>query len=316
MKLRIPTDWARGLPADEVGDVVSGRPASAPEILTALKERDVVVPALLQYFQEMVRAGWIRVSESMRETDPRVLVGGLLQAFPQERLARLRGAVQFNVSSADFDARVPAWLSHLNQISSELTAPPVPETNHINESLLSEIAKLSVDRDGPLRALQRLHQVGIVVLLEPPLAGTRVDGAAFWSWACRPAIGLSLRHDRLDNFWFTLLHELAHVVLHFDESHTPFADDLDTANTTDEVEIEADRAVKSATVPQSVWKRSLAFKQPSDANIKALAKERGIHPAIIAGRIRYERRDYRLFANLVGQGEISRLFPDVRPPKR
>ena len=48
----------------------------------------------------------------------------------------------------------------------------------------------------------------------PHLPRTHLDGAALKSHEGRPVIGLTLRYDRIDNFWFTLLHELAHVGLH------------------------------------------------------------------------------------------------------
>ena len=56
------------------------------------------------------------------------------------------------------------------------------------------------------------------------------------------------------------------------------------------------------------WERSPASKLPTPEAAIHLAKQLGIHPAIAAGRIRYERKNYRLLPNLVGSGEIADVF--------
>ena len=84
--------------------------------------------------------------------------------------------------------------------------------------------------DGPRRAFRKLEEYGISVVILPPLPGTFLDGAAMVGPAGSPVIGLTLRYDRVDGFWFTLLHELAHVALHYDQllDHgNAFVDDLE-----------------------------------------------------------------------------------------
>ena len=48
--------------------------------------------------------------------------------------------------------------------------------------------------------------------------------------------------------------------------------------------------------------------------IQALAEELGISPAIVAGRVRWERDDYTLFSQLWGSGKVRVLFPDAFIP--
>jgi len=71
-----------------------------------------------------------------------------------------------------------------------------------------------------------------------------------------PVIGLTLRHDRIDNFWFTLLHELAHLVEHYQvlsSTDHVFFDELDI-ETDDEIEAQADRLAKNSLVPSKFAK--------------------------------------------------------------
>ena len=69
---------------------------------------------------------------------------------------------------------------------------------------------------------------GIPLVVEPHLPKTRLDGAAMLSSKGRPVIGLTIRHDRIDNFWFTLVHELIHVQEHLTTDSETFIDDIES----------------------------------------------------------------------------------------
>jgi HTH-type transcriptional regulator/antitoxin HigA len=117
-----------------------------------------------------------------------------------------------------------------------------------------------------------------------------------------------LRHDRLDNFWFTLCHELAHVALHLDRDCVDaFFDDL-TEEGTSQCEKEANEMAREALIPKKVWEKS-GLKEYSDtAAVRTFASELRIHPAIPAGRIRFENHDYHLLNELVGNKQVRCLF--------
>ncbi|VCS85328.1 helix-hairpin-helix DNA-binding motif-containing protein [Burkholderia pseudomallei] len=121
-----------------------------------------------------------------------------------------------------------------------------------------------------------------------------------------PIIGLTLRFDRLDNFWFTLLHEVAHLWKHVNPDET-FLDNMDSSSE-DRRELEANRIAKEALIPRVTWKRSEAYLNPSNESIDKLSRELKIHPAIIAGRLRKERENYTLFNDLVGQNQVRKHF--------
>ncbi|WP_416358421.1 ImmA/IrrE family metallo-endopeptidase [Aureimonas phyllosphaerae] len=124
-----------------------------------------------------------------------------------------------------------------------------------------------------------------------------------------PVIGLSLRYDRLDNFWFCLAHELGHVALHLGEGGEQwFVDDLDSEAGAGERtrEDEADAWAREALLPGEAWAAAGSVRR--EAEVRALARKLNVGPAIIAGRVRFEQRNYRLLNDLVGQGEVRRLF--------
>ena len=118
-----------------------------------------------------------------------------------------------------------------------------------------------------------------------------------------------MRFDRIDNFWFCLLHELAHVGLHIEEVAYGFVDDL-RIKSTDANEEEADEWARESLIPQSFWDESEARYEPTGANVMRLASRVGVHSAIVAGRVRYEYGNYRMLSQFVGNGEVRRHFQE------
>ena len=201
-----------------------------------------------------------------------------------------------------------AWLARVVQRAREKKSTLGEfQQEFLSSAFLREIAQLSrYEEEGIILAIKTLEKSGIAVVIEPHLRGTMLDGAALKDIDGMPIIGLSLRHDRIDNFWFTLLHELAHLWKHIGKDEI-FLDDLD-ASSEDKREVEANRIAREAFISRIVWKRSDAYISPNRDNINALSRELKIHPAIIAGRIRREQGNYQLFTDLIGNGEVRKLF--------
>jgi HTH-type transcriptional regulator/antitoxin HigA len=114
----------------------------------------------------------------------------------------------------------------------------------------------------------------------------------------------------LDNFWFTLAHELSHLILghvHRVEGHC-IIDDLDIIDSLDKLEKEADNAAKDAIIPSQLWSNHPAQLTGRIEDVNDLAKKLDINPAIIAGRIRFEKNNYRVLSRHVGHREVKRHF--------
>jgi HTH-type transcriptional regulator/antitoxin HigA len=155
-----------------------------------------------------------------------------------------------------------------------------------------------------------LHQHGIAMVVEPALSAW-LDGAAMM---CRdvPIIAVTLRHDRLDNFWFVVMHELVHLIKHLGPEMGSFYDDLDADDQADPKEVEADKIAGDVLIPPDEWRVSPASRLRSAEAAHQLAQRLRIHPAIVAGRIRKAYKDYRVLSGLVGQGEVRRQFPEFQ----
>lgn len=182
----------------------------------------------------------------------------------------------------------------------------------VDAAFLVEVARQSWSEQGPLLAKELLARKGISLVIEPHLPKTHLDGVSMLAADGRPVIGMTLRHDRLDNFWFTLLHELAHVQRHLIEAGDSFVDDLDCHGGDDPKEVEADELACDALIPPICeWESSRARQEKSAEAITEFADQLHIHPAIVAGRIRHDTKQYRILGNLVGAKAVRRLFTDV-----
>jgi HTH-type transcriptional regulator / antitoxin HigA len=169
-----------------------------------------------------------------------------------------------------------------------------------------ELAQLSVNPNGPALAEKALARAGILFVTLDHLPGTFLDGAAMCRHDGTPIIALTLRHDRVDNFWFTLLHEFAHVCHHLNDNTTIILDDLEVKSSVG-IEDEADAFAQAALIPPTLWSQ-MASPDLGPEDVIRIAAQARVHPAIIAGRWQREFGDYRRFSKMLGRGEVRMQF--------
>lgn len=179
----------------------------------------------------------------------------------------------------------------------------------LTKEWFNNLVKLSIKKDGPEEAVQYLYKFGIRLIIQPHLPQTYLDGAVFLL-KDGPVIGMTLRYDRLDNFWFVLFHELVHLKNHIHKGKIEsIFDNLETdAN---DFEKETDRETGELLIPSKVWETALPRYIQKEDIILDFAKKIGVNPAIVAGKIRREMENYYIFINLVGKGEVRKRFLNV-----
>lgn len=267
-------------------------------------------------FNEICKLGWLSESRTTRsairtkgvETITQFLapLGGLevAQIYRREGF-RLRESKKMDPLA------LSVWHAEAIRRAEEFNLPSFNPSD-LSEDFLSRLTKLSPSNDGPQKAISTLREIGIAVVILPHLRRTYLDGAAFKLQNDIPVVGLTLRHDRVDNFWFVLMHELAHVKYHLKHDQRMIVDDLDSNALGDnefrEIEDEADDVARNSLIPLDVWKSSEAADIPSAYAIKELAKQIGVHPAIVAGRVCYQTGQYKKYGRLLGHGEIRKLL--------
>jgi HTH-type transcriptional regulator/antitoxin HigA len=263
---------------------------------------------------EMVKRGWFEgfkgtASEARRQLED--LVARFVGPLSPEALqpAYLRQHVRIKDRS-DPPALLAWHIRVLNLALGETTC--TYKSGTLTTEFMSELRRLSTFESGPQLAREFLGKAGIRVVIEKHLRKTYLDGAASLLPEGSPVVGLTLRYDRLDHFWFTLFHELAHVALHLDRKGSDgahvFFDDFDREGS-DRIEREADTWAADALIPPEKWKAGkLGRKGTTPAQVVAFADALRISPAIPAGRLRFERDDYSLYSDLIGWKKVRRQF--------
>ena len=238
------------------------------------------------------------------------LIGGLISTLGNkfsfsEVMYRKSKSVRLNTKLNLYSLQ--GWLLHLLSKASRVKVVNEFKEDSINKKFLSSLVHLSMMDEGPRLAREFLLKNGIILEIVHHYKNTYLDGAAYKTSAGQPIIGLTLRYDRIDNFWFNLLHEIGHIKLHLSAGNY-IADDMSLrgSRSDDKEEKEADDFAEKALIPSDfdLDKKEVV----SRLDLYQYALKNNIHPAIIAGKIQYSKNNYRLFANMVGRGEVRNLF--------
>lgn len=262
---------------------------------------------------ELAKRSWIR-SVASAKAKAEDLIGELIasaggmKAVPMP-LCRRNDAMRQNAKTDTY--ALLAWCLKALAASRDQKLVGSYKTGSITLDVLTELSKLSAHEDGAKRARDALSGLGIHLVCISHLPRTYLDGAALRSAeGGAPIVALTLRYDRIDNFWFSLLHELAHVGLHFNGAVEAFVDDFSLREAPtrheDPREKEADDWAEQALIPRHLWATSGLTSHPSYSGIIAFSQRIGVHPAIVAGRVRHQTRNFRAFAPLLGTGEVRK----------
>ena len=260
--------------------------------------------------EEMVKRGWITTkvrnvrnyAKELMETFLVPLGGGIPTTAICRRTLHKRSKGEMDTYA------LLAWTAQVLIRANEECCPSEYTSGVITKEFLKDLAHLSLYDQGPLLAKEFLAKNGIALIIEPNLPKTWLDGGAMLTATGKPVVGITIRYDRIDNFWYTLMHELSHVTKHLKNQDETFIDDLDAENKEEPREKEADRLAREIFIPRSIWVRSDAYLKRNPNAIIELAKKLRIHPAIVAGRLRWDAGNYSLFTQLVGHGEVKKLF--------
>lgn len=258
---------------------------------------------------EMLKREWIRFEGTIHEV--KTQIEELLSSWAAPLGAKalqpvlLKQHLRGRNNASEYS--LAAWRIRVCLLAQKQDVPDFKEGT-VDEEFMRDLVKLSYLDDGPLLAKEFLLKNGIHFVIEPHLKGTHLDGAAMILPDGSPLVAMTIRYDRLDNFWFTLCHELAHLKLHLGQDDWElFFDDLE-CDDINGVEDEADVWASESLIPASKWLESGLTSHCSATSVKAFAESMRIHPAIPAGRIRREQSNYTLFSKLIGNGTVRSLF--------
>ena len=264
--------------------------------------------------REIVSRGWVNMQVGNVREHAEEIVREFLSKLGgvKATVAMFRKTDHVRSARSMDEYALAAWSTRI-LVQARENPPSVPfEPGTVDVDFMREVARLSWSESGPLLAQEYLSAHGMPLIIEPHLPRTYLDGAAILVDADRPVIGLTIRHDRIDNFWYSLMHELAHIARHLDAGVLRFFDDLDVEGQGNSREEEADELAGEALIPNDIWQKSPAKSYRSPEAAEHLAKKLGIHRAIVAGRMRHDSNNYRILNRLVGHRQVRQLFTKVK----
>lgn len=302
-----------GRPPATVSDLILGKRSISPEIARGLaaalgtsaefwmnldtayqlsrvrrNEDDVITRRAKLYekapIKEMVRRGWIEHSDNVEVLEKRVLTFLRINSLDEEPDVPLHAARKAT-SYGDITPGQLVWLLRAHQLARAVSAKPFSErgVDEAIERLRSLMHAIQEIRHVP----RILSEAGIKFVIVQPLPGSRIDGACFWADES-PVIAMTLRFDRIDNFWFVLMHEIGHIK---NRAESLDSDLESQAGDTDRPveEREADAFALETLVPQYRIEGFIARIRPlySARRIEAFAHTLGLHPAIVIGQLQH-----------------------------
>jgi HTH-type transcriptional regulator / antitoxin HigA len=250
---------------------------------------------------DMIRRGWLIGVDDVRQV--RAVEGALCKFFGVLSVEEIEilphAAKKTNVFSPATPAQL-AWLYRVKQIAAQtLVAKYSRETL---ESAMIKFRELLGSPEDARKVPRILAECGVRYAIVESLPGANIDGVCLWLNDRSPVIGMSLRHDRIDNFWFVLRHECEHVLQNHGHSAAMLDTDLEkeragTGGSLPEEERIANEVAAEFCVPQSSLSKFIERKAPffAERDILGFARTLRIHPGLVAGQLQHKTSRYELF---------------------
>jgi len=251
---------------------------------------------------ELLNRGWIESSKSVGELEKEVC--SLLGISSPAREPHLDANFRHKKDRQPARNSVICWVNRVKRLAGEQDSVRFDRARL--KKAIPKILECSRQAED-VRALPKLlRDLGIHFLIVPHLPETYLDGAAFHVRR-KPVVALTLRYDRIDSFWFTLMHELAHVVAGHGGM---YLDDLDEASDDDREQREANEMASHWVIDSDAYMEFVRQTNPhfSRLRIVAFAKAQGRHPGIVLGKLQYD--GWVPYRNL--RGLLERVSPYLR----
>jgi addiction module HigA family antidote len=310
-----------GRPKKTINEIIKGKAAIIPD--TAIQfERALGVPAsfwnsLERNYQEtlarlreeqrlqsqitwlksfpissLIKKGWLPKLKSDLEKLRALLSFFGVAGVTEWRAIWENSEASYRQSSAfqSKPAAVAAWLRKAELESLKIECQPFKEKSF--RAALTKIRGLT--EESPDVFEPELRKIcagaGVAVVFVPELPGTHLYGATRWIGTTKALIQLSLRGKSDDHLWFAFFHEAGHILLHskkevFIEAQGEGCRDIGGS----EKEQEANRFAQGLLVPADKYQSFLDADLLKESEIQRFAKELGIAPGIVVGRLQHDK---------------------------
>ena len=255
----------------------------SPTPLTEVQSRAELFSLLP--IREMQKRGWLRAASTDAEREAEVK--RFFEIDDMTQLKDLPAAARSSVR-AQGGGLTPAqyaWCVRALQVARLVDAKRYSRS--ALQSCVEQLRALAGEPEEARQVPKVLASIGIRFVLVEHLSGTRMDGAALWLTNTKPVIAMSLRYGRIDYFWFTLLHELAHI-FNCDGQVADIDVEFESTEANDE-ETRANKAAATWLIDQEKLDSFILRTTPlySSRKITNFAKRVGVHAGIVVGQLKH-----------------------------
>lgn len=294
--LSMPAEQFLGIQKDY--ELANARRAAKPN--PASIQRAQLIGALP--IPDMIRRGWLDVPDTR---DVAKLEAELVKFFGASSVGEIEvlphAAKKTNVS-ADTTPSQLAWLYRVRQLATEMLVSPYSKFGI--RRAIDLLRDLTLSAEGVRKVPRILSGAGVRFVIVESLPNAKIDGVCFWLDEDSPVIGMSMRHDRIDNFWFVLRHELEHVIQCHGSRQIVIDSNLEKERAGVGTDIAEDERIANAAaaefcVPKNTMDSFIARKSPffAERDILGVAATLRVHPGLVAGQLQNCTGRYDRFRN-------------------
>jgi HTH-type transcriptional regulator/antitoxin HigA len=248
---------------------------------------------------DMIKRGWLD-AEDIRDV-PKV-EAALLKFFDAPSLGEIEVLKHNPKKTGNDPDPTPAqlaWIYRVKMIAADMLVPRY-SANELR-GVLQKLSNLLSAPEEARKVPRILAEYGVRYVIVESLASAKIDGVAFWLDEHSPVIGMTLRHDRIDNFWFVLRHEIEHILRRHGQKLDVELEGARAGTGPDisQEELVANEAAADFCVPKHSLERFIARKAPffAERDILGFANTLRIHPGLVAGQLQHKTLRYDRFRN-------------------
>lgn len=249
---------------------------------------------------EMIHRGWIRAQDSRDFERVEAELKRLFSVSDLSQIPSISHAAKKTDAASEATPTQLAWIHRVNEVAQNLVVPAFSQQKA--SAAITKLERLLLSAESISEIPRIMAEAGIRFVIVESLKSAKIDGVTTWLAPNEPVIGMSLRYDRLDNFWFVLRHELEHVMHRHGQNGYILDAELEgeragTGDTVNEQERVANQAAAEFCVPAHSLQQFISRKAPifSERDLLGFARTLHIHPALVAGQIQRATQRYELF---------------------
>jgi HTH-type transcriptional regulator / antitoxin HigA len=243
--------------------------------------------------REMIKRGWINQTDSTSDMEKSVC--------DYFGLSSVNDNIQFKHAArrnyhADISTFQWAWIFRVHQLATSMQIGPYSEKTL--RSRMQDIERLMMEPEEIRHIPRILRECGVRLVIVEPIPRSEIQGVCFWiNDNVSPVIGLTLKGDQIDKFWFDFWHEVEHI-LNGDGKDGIVIDDFDESKpVTDDIEIGANTRAAEHCVLQTPMQDFILRHAPmfSEKGLIGFSRIMKRHPGIVAGQIQRRTDRWNLF---------------------